>query len=338
MSVRDPVSAVTEGLSPRSARLLASCELCPHRCRVDRLSGQAGRCGAPGHVVVFRWGPHGGEEPPISGFRGSGTVFFSTCPLRCVYCQNHPWSHARPPVGFRYTVPELATLFLSLQGMGCHNVNLVTPEPWVPHIVDAVQLARARGLAIPVVYNTSGFVTPETLELVDGVVDIYLTDLRYSSPEQAASLSGTARYHEASRAAAKLMWRLKGPLVVSPEGLALRGVIVRHLLIPGLEATEDVLDFVGRELSRRCHVSLMGQFTPTSLTKDLPPLDGPVPQAQYRRAVATMRRAGFPGWRQVPLPEQGDLLGERMAPTPWPATTLQAWDNAPLASLPRPRR
>ncbi len=217
---------------------LEDCRLCPHRCGVNRHLGQTGRCGGGAELTIYRFGPHLGEEPPISGFRGSGTIFFSGCPLRCIYCQNHRWSQARPLVGRRYELEDFIDLCLGLQRAGCHNVNLVTPEPWIPHVVEGIRRARGRGLRVPVVYNTSGFIAEASLAMLEGTVDVYLTDVRYASPQQAQEFSGAASYFEECRRAAVTMWRQVGPLVCDSRGIARTGLIVRHLVLPGLpEAT-----------------------------------------------------------------------------------------------------
>lgn len=293
---------------------------------VNRLADGTGRCGAGSTLRIYRWGPHMGEEPPISGYRGSGTVFFSSCPLRCVYCQNSPWSQSRPLAGDSYSVPDLAAIFLRLQSAGCHNINLVTPEPWIPHILQAVPLARAKGLVLPIAYNTSGFVTEESLRLLDGTVDIYLTDLRYATREQARTLSGAADYFDAARVAASIMWKQVGPLVCGPDGTARRGLIVRHLLIPGLDASAGVLDFIAHELSPDCHVSLMGQFEPLHQAAQIPSLARRVSPSQYGKALAIMRRMGVEnGWRQPPGDVEAELVGESMEPT----SRRQLWRKSP---------
>ena len=296
---------------------LARCRLCPNLCEVNRMGGQTGRCGAGDTVIIYRHGPHHGEEPPISGYHGSGTIFFSSCPLRCIYCQNHRWSQARPLAGKAYSVSELADVCLQLQHMRCHNINLVTPEPWIHHIMAAIVEAKARGLTLPVVYNTSGFVTEESLRLLKGTVDVYLTDIRYASPSEALEFSGVAAYFEACRTAARAMWRQVGPLVCGEDGIATRGTIVRHLLIPGLlQATSSVLRFITEELSPDCHVSLMGQFEPAHLARCHPDMMRPISSQQYAEALKVMRSMGLRrGWRQPPGPPAPGLSGTDMQPT-----------------------
>ncbi|MBN1424979.1 radical SAM protein [Candidatus Fermentibacteria bacterium] len=297
--------------------LLAHCVLCPHLCGVDRLAGMKGRCRAGSTATVFRFGPHFGEEPPISGHRGSGTIFFSSCPLRCVYCQNHLWSQVDPPVGREYSVDDLAAICLDLQGQGCHNINLVTPEPWIPHIVAAVRLAKARGFCLPVVYNTSGFITEQSLRFLRDTVDIYLTDLRYANPAEAREFSGSAGYFEAHRRAARLMWEVAGPLKLGPDGTAIAGVIIRHLLLPGLlDATASTLAYIAHEISPDVPVSLMGQFEPVHQARHHPPIADHVPLGQYIQAMRIARRLGLTkGWRQRPGPVSPGLLGIAMQPT-----------------------
>ncbi|MCU0612921.1 MAG: radical SAM protein [Candidatus Eisenbacteria bacterium] len=297
--------------------MLAACRLCPHRCGVNRLAGATGRCGAGAELLIYRFGRHFGEEPPISGCRGSGTVFFSSCPLRCVYCQNHNWSQSRPLVGRTYSPGDLADIFLHLQNLGCHNVNLVTPEPWIPHIMSAVSMARARGLSIPIVYNTSGFVTEESLKKLANTVDVYLTDLRYSSPEEAREFSGAQEYFDASRRAAMAMLAQVGPLRYQGDGTAARGVIVRHLILPGLSAaTDSTLTFIAERLSRAVHVSLLGQFEPVHGAETHATLGRRVSAREYAGALRTLRGLGLTnGWRQRPGTACTELLGVWMPPS-----------------------
>ena len=235
--------------------------MCPRRCRVNRLEGQRGFCNAGEVVEVYRYAPHFGEEPPISGTRGSGTIFFARCTMRCIYCQNYPWSQEGQ--GRPYGEGELAEAFRALARAGCHNWNLVSPTPWLPMIRRAVHTARSDGFSLPIVYNTSGFERVETLEEYSDVADIYLTDLRYSRADTAAVASGAAGYVETARQALLCMWRLAGPLVIDAEGIARRGLICRLLILPGRarEAVENLRwlrEAVGTEVA----VSIMAQYLP----------------------------------------------------------------------------
>ncbi len=293
---------------------LENCRLCPRRCGVNRLAGQTGRCGAGDRLIVHHSGPHHGEEPPISGYRGSGAVFFSGCPLHCIYCQNHLWSHARPLPGRELSPRELADLFLRLQHQGCHNINLVTPEPWIPQLIQAICLARKAGLTIPFVYNTSGFITSESLSIIAGIVDIYVTDIRYANPQQAEQFSGLAAYYHVCREAAKQIFHTIGPLETDPSGLAVRGLMVRVLLLPGLpDATEDCLRFIAHELSPDVPVALLSQFEPLHEARQHPLLGRRLEHKSYKEAIRKARELGLQrGWRQDLAPPPPGLLGTSM--------------------------
>lgn len=296
--------------------MLSACRLCPHRCGVNRLRGDTGRCGAGPLPVVYRYDPHHGEEPPISGWKGSGAVFFSGCPLHCVYCQNHRWSQARPLRGQTYTIDELSNLFLELERLGCHNVNLVTPEPWVPHIVCAARAARTAGLSIPLVYNTSGFVTQETLSLLADTVDVYLTDIRYETTQQAFNLSSSGAYFHACREAARIMWHQVGTLILDHSGIATRGLLVRHLVLPGaIAATQRCLSFIAKELSSTVHVSLLTQYEPVYKAVNHQQIGHRITSSEYRSAMLSLKEMGlWFGWKQRLCAPEQELLGIAMKP------------------------
>ena len=228
---------------------LTGCDICPRNCGIDRLRGETEYCGIGARAVVAAACDHHGEEPAISGQRGSGTIFFAGCNLRCVYCQNHQISQDWRPLPETDT-PALAHHMLDLQARGCHNINLVTPSHVVPQIVAAVLAAVPLGLNLPLVYNSSGYDGLDTLCALDGIVDIYLPDLRYSSAETADRLSGAADYPAAARAAILEMYHQVGNLEVDAAGVAQRGVIVRHLILPGgLSGSQDTLRFLAEEVS-----------------------------------------------------------------------------------------
>lgn len=237
------------------------CELCPRRCGVNRSAGKIGHCRAGNVVEIFRYGPHHGEEPPVSGTKGSGTVFFSRCTLNCLYCQNFPWSQEGK--GEQYDEARLAGVFRSLAAEGCHNWNLVSPTPWLPAIRQAFAALRKEGIVLPVVYNTSGFENVETLREYEAMADIYLTDLRYSRSESAKEGSNAAGYVEAARAALLEMWRQKGPVVTDDDGIARQGTICRLLILPGraVEAVEN-LRWLAENIGTEIAVSVMSQYVP----------------------------------------------------------------------------
>lgn len=240
---------------------MEACKLCPHECGVDRTAGQTGFCGAGALPEIFRAGSHYGEEPPVSGTSGSGTVFFSRCTLKCIYCQNYPWSQGGE--GDIYTVDKLAEVFAGLADEGCHNWNLVSPTPWLPMIRDAVGIVRDGGRNLPIVYNSSGFEKNETLVEYADVADIYLLDLRYARAESASEGSGCADYPQIARRALAKAWDLAGPLKMDKEGIACSGVICRILVLPGKadEAVEN-LRWLAETFGAGMSVSVMSQYTP----------------------------------------------------------------------------
>jgi putative pyruvate formate lyase activating enzyme len=252
-------------LAPRSRGALellrASCRVCPRECSVDRLADERGLCKIGRRAVVASHFPHFGEEDCLRGWRGSGTIFFGGCNLRCVFCQNYDvsWQAQGEEVGAR----RLAEMMLELQEIGCHNINWVTPEHVVPQILEALPAAIDGGLRLPIVYNTSAYDSPESLRLMDGVVDIYMPDLKLSSSELARRYLGKREYFEVASRNVREMRRQVGDLVLDEQGLARRGLIVRHLVMPGaLAETEAVLRFVAEELGPDTYVNLMGQYRP----------------------------------------------------------------------------
>jgi putative pyruvate formate lyase activating enzyme len=278
---------------------LQSCRLCPHECGVDRLAGEAGVCRASAELKIASWTLHPWEEPPISGSRGSGTIFFSGCTGRCLFCQNYPISQLG--AGNLVGVERLAEMMLELQSRGAHNVNLVTPTHFVPHVLAALLRAAEGGLQLPLVYNSSGYESVETLRLLDGVVDVYLPDAKYADDAVARRLSGLPRYVEANRAALREMYRQVGSdLALDEEGLAWRGLIVRHMVLPeGLAGTADVLAWIAARLSPRVHVSLMDQYFPAYRAVGDPVLGRKVTFEEYLAALEAFDAAGLErGWRQ----------------------------------------
>jgi putative pyruvate formate lyase activating enzyme len=235
------------------------CVVCPRLCKVDRRADVKGLCAIGRHAVVASYFPHFGEEDCLRGLRGSGTIFFSGCNLRCVFCQNHDISW--DVRGERVDAVRLAEMMLELQAMGCHNVNWVTPEHVVPQILEAVPIALEAGLRLPMVYNTSAYDSLDSLELMDGVVDVYMPDFKLWTSESARRYLKRADYPDVARTAIKAMHRQVGDLVVDEAGMARRGVILRHLVMPGLlDETEAILRWVAGELGTGCYVNLMAQY------------------------------------------------------------------------------
>jgi putative pyruvate formate lyase activating enzyme len=266
-------------------------------------------------VEVFRYGPHHGEEPPVSGPRGSGTVFFSRCTMRCLYCQNYPWSQQGQ--GRSGDAGWLAGILEAVRGAGCHNWNLVSPTPWWPWILEAIETAARSGARLPVVVNTSGFENLETLRALEGVVDVFLTDLRYARAASAAEGSDAERYVDVARAALREMWRQVGPLETDADGVARRGTICRVLVLPGraAEAVES-LQWLAETVGAGIAVSVMAQYTPLYQARHRPPWDRGVTPAEYGQVTEAVEALGFEtGWVQEwgqPAPE--GLLGCEMAP------------------------
>lgn len=272
---------------------LPGCELCPRECGADRQAGAFGFCGVPSEVYLARAALHFWEEPCISGTRGSGTVFFSGCVLRCVYCQNYEVAHAR--AGQAVSISRLAEIFLELQAQGAHNINLVTPTHYVPQIRAAALEAREKGLAIPFVFNCGGYEKTDTLQMLEGIVDIYLTDFKYMDPEAARRYSGAGDYPEKARTALAEMVRQCPSAEFDDEGIMQKGVIVRHLLLPGMVKNgKAVLDYLYGTYGDQIWVSLMNQYTPFPRVKErYPEIGRKVTKREYRSLVDHALDLGF---------------------------------------------
>lgn len=277
--------------------LASPCRLCPRECNIDRLSGQKGFCGADNSIRISSTGPHNGEEPPISGTKGSGTIFFAYCTLRCKFCQNYPISHLHN--GYDITVEKLAEIMLEQQTRGCHNVNLVTPTHYAPWIAHAVEIARASGLKIPIVYNCSGYESVEVLKLLEGVVDVYLPDSKYDSDESAQSISKVSNYVAFNRAALIEMSRQAGVLRLDEEGIAEKGLIIRHLVLPdGRAGTSNVLHWIAENIPDAT-ISLMSQYFPAHLALSDAQLNRNITEEEYNEALCALEQEGLGnGWIQ----------------------------------------
>jgi putative pyruvate formate lyase activating enzyme len=283
----------------QSLALLEHCTLCPRLCGVNRLRGEKGVCDMGAEAVVASHTLHHWEEPPISGSRGSGTIFFSGCTGRCMFCQNYPISQMNR--GNLTEAAGLAKMMVRLQRRGAHNINFVTPTHFVPQIIAALPLAIGQGFSLPLVYNSSGYETVETLRLLDGVIDIYLPDAKYADEAVARQLSGFRDYVVYNRAALPEIFRQVGAgLLLDDEGLAVRGLIVRHMVLPGgLAGTAEVLSWLAANLSPEIHVSLMAQYFPAYQAVGHPLLGRKVTPAEYAAAVSALEQAGLDnGWVQ----------------------------------------
>ncbi len=274
--------------------LSSPCRVCPRRCRVDRRRDERGLCRSGRRAAVASAFPHFGEEDCLRGWRGSGTIFFSHCNLRCVFCQNFDISQGGE--GRELEAEEVAGLMLGLQQLGCHNLNLVTPEHVVPQVLEALSIAAERGLRLPVVYNTSAYDSLESLRLLEGVVDIYMPDFKFWSPELAARYLRARDYPEVARAALREMHRQVGDLVIGEDGLARRGLLVRHLVMPGLvEETRAIVEFLAREISPHTYLNLMDQYYPAGLVGRgrYPEIGRRVTREEMERAFRYAREAGL---------------------------------------------
>ena len=267
---------------------LAECRACPRDCGIDRLAGKWAACKTGRHAVVGSWFPHFGEEDCLRGRNGSGTIFFAHCNLRCHYCQNYDISQAIKPKEAPGSRPEeIASMMLELQDRGCHNINFVTPEHVVPQVLEAVVVAIDHGLDLPIVYNTSAYDALESIALLNGVVDIYMPDFKFWSSERSLTYMMAEDYPEAARAAIKAMHEQVGPLVVGADGLAKRGLIVRHLVMPGmLDETRAILEWIATELGPETYVNLMDQYYPAGRVgpDHLPEINRRLSSAEFREA------------------------------------------------------
>ncbi|HEX9079817.1 MAG TPA: radical SAM protein [Desulfuromonadaceae bacterium] len=279
-------------------RRLKACDLCPHGCGVDRIRGERGICRSGLLPRIASANVHRGEEPPISGVNGSGTIFLSGCSLKCRFCQNFPISQLGN--GEEITTTALAARMLRLQRLGVHNINFVTPTHFLPQILAALWLAIPQGFRLPVVWNSSGYETVEALRLLDGVVAVYLPDMKYSDDETAALLSGAPGYRDINRAAVGEMLRQVGHLRVDDDGVSIGGVIIRHLVLPGgLAGTGQTLAWIADNLGRETHISLMRQYFPAHLALETPGIGRKITDEEYDEAAEYLEEFGLEnGWVQ----------------------------------------
>jgi len=271
---------------------LRRCSLCPRECGVDRLAGRKGFCRTGAQAVVASYGPHFGEESVLVGRGGSGTIFFSFCNLGCIFCQNYALSHLGE--GVESSARELAAMMLRLKQQGCHNINLVTPSHVVPQILEALVIAAGQGLDLPLVYNSSGYDSLATLHLLRGVVDVYMPDFKFWSAESSRKYLAAPDYPERAREAIREMHRQVGDLRVTEDGTAARGLLIRHLVMPGGEAeSRRIMEFIAQEISPATYVNVMGQYHPCGEAFSHPPLDRPVCAQEHRAALQAAEDAGL---------------------------------------------
>jgi putative pyruvate formate lyase activating enzyme len=275
--------------------LRSPCRVCPRYCKVDRTdraSRKVGFCRVRDRAVVYSYHAHFGEEDCLRGSRGSGTIFFASCNLSCLFCQN--WEISQLRQGAEVETEELADMMLALQARGCHNVNLVSPSIYTPQIIRAAHLAAQRGLRVPFVYNSGGYDSLESLRLLDGIIDIYMPDAKYSDDRIAGRLSLVKDYWQRAREALREMHRQVGELVIGEDGVARRGVLVRHLVLPeGLAGTREVARFLARELSLDTYVNVMGQYRPENRASEHPPLNRRLRQQELAEAIRVAQKEGL---------------------------------------------
>ena len=271
---------------------LESCEICPRSCGVNRLEGELGYCRSGRYARVSSFTPHFGEERPLVGSHGSGTIFMTGCNLDCVFCQNYDISHLGE--GREVSATKLAEMMVCLADGGCHNVNFVTPTHFVPQILEALVEATEMGLSVPLVYNSGGYDSVETLRLLDGIFDIYMPDAKYGTDAAAKKYSDAADYTGVMKAAILEMHRQVGPLEVGDDGVAVRGLLVRHLVLPeNLAGTADVVRFLAEEVSPETYLNVMAQYHPCYRAHQFPELSRPITLREYAEAVAVARAAGL---------------------------------------------
>jgi putative pyruvate formate lyase activating enzyme len=289
---------ISETLIDELYKLLSPCRVCPRECKVDRLNGATGNCKAGLKVKISSYHQHFGEEPPLVGRCGSGTIFFTHCNLHCMYCQNYEISQLG--MGREVTLEELSQMMLKLQGLGCHNINFVTPTPWIPQIVQALAIAHDGGLNIPIVYNCGGYESVEILKLLDGIVDIYMPDIKYSDNECADKYSKAPKYWDIVRPALKEMYNQVGDLVVK-NGIAVKGLLIRHLVLPNnIAGSERCFEFISRELSENTVVNVMAQYYPTYKANEFSHINRRITTKEYRNALEQLGKYGLDkGFKQT---------------------------------------
>jgi putative pyruvate formate lyase activating enzyme len=272
--------------------ILNKCTLCPRACGVNRNEGEKGYCKSDSHLMVSSVQPHFGEEDVLVGIYGSGTIFLTNCNLGCIYCQNYDISHLGQ--GRLMTEEELAQSMLRLQKMGCHNINFVTPTHFTPQIVKALRIAIENGLHVPLVYNCGGYESKRTIELLDGIVDIYMPDIKYSDETHAKKYSNAPDYFTVCKEAVKEMHRQVGDLTVDDREIAVRGLLIRHLVLPnGLAGSDDVFKFIATELSKNSYVNIMMQYRPMYKAYEYEELSRSVTLSEYREALSCAKKWGL---------------------------------------------
>jgi putative pyruvate formate lyase activating enzyme len=283
---------ILQGKIKAARKLLSPCNICPRKCRVDRLSGDPGVCKTAGSAFVSSYNPHFGEEAPLTGTQGSGTIFFTHCNLMCLFCQNFDISHES--CGQKVSNEELAAIMLALQQQKCHNINFVTPSHVVPQILAALEIAVQQGLCVPLVYNSGGYDLPSTLRLLEGVFDIYMPDFKFWDPQVAENACQAADYAEVACRALKEMHRQVGDLITDDAAVARQGLLIRHLVLPGgMAGTRKIMRFIAREISTRSYVNIMSQYRPCGRAAEISGLNAFLSPADYRTALQEAKEEGI---------------------------------------------
>ena len=285
-------SGELERRSIGTVNILKECTACPRNCRINRLEGALGHCRTGAHAKVSSYGPHFGEEKPLRGRHGSGTIFFSRCNLNCIYCQNYDISQSES--GTDVDAQALANIMLRLQADGCHNINLVSPSHLVPQILAAIYIAAISGLELPIVYNSGGYDSLEMLKFLDGIIDIYMPDMKYSDEEIARDLSNVANYPTVNQVAVREMHRQVGDLQLDKNNLAQRGILVRHLVLPdNLAGSGNIFHFLSHTISMNTYLNIMAQYRPAHKAHNQTSLSRPITPYEYQEAIELARSHGL---------------------------------------------
>lgn len=276
----------------KALQMLENCTICPRNCKVNRLKGEKGTCEGGYLPKISSYSPHFGEERPLVGFHGSGTIFLAHCNLGCIFCQNYSISHLGE--GREVSFDRLSSMMIELQKLGCHNINFVTPTHYVPQILKALAKAIEMGLSVPLVYNTGGYDSVKTLRLLDGIFDIYMPDFKYTISDVAKQYSQAPDYPEVAKLGLKEMHRQVGDLVIDERGIALRGLLVRHLVLPqGMAGTQEAMRFIASRISKNTYVNIMDQYYPCGEISHDSPLARRITKQEYEEAIAAAKEEGI---------------------------------------------
>jgi putative pyruvate formate lyase activating enzyme len=298
-SVESKIS-ILEKNTPLALEYLSPCTVCPRRCLVDRPGGELGECGMPASIDVSSANLHFGEEPPISGRNGSGTIFLTGCNLHCQYCQNYPISQYRN--GATYSAEKVAAMMLNLEKRGAHNINFVTPTHYVPQLMESMLIAYKNGMKIPIVYNSSGYDSLQMLQLLDGVIDVYMPDMRYADGKNSQKYSDVSDYPEINREAIREMHRQVGVLQIQ-KGVAVKGLLIRHLVLPNfISGSKEIFDFIAGIISPDTYVAVMSQYFPAYNACSYPEISQRLKEDEYERALGWFNEAGLHNGYIQPYP------------------------------------